>query len=175
LSAQKGLPLLISASERLQAAGASFSLTIIGGGELRTALEAQIRLAGLESIVSLAGVCSTPEMHHRLRGARAMVLPSFAEGLPMTIMEAFALARPVITTAIAGIPELVDSECGWVIQAGCVDSLVEAMQAALRAPAEDLSGKGVVGRERVLRLHNVRSTAAAIVQAIESSVAAAPN
>jgi glycosyltransferase involved in cell wall biosynthesis len=175
LSAQKGLPLLISASERLQAAGASFSLTIIGGGELRTALEAQIRLAGLESIVSLAGVCSTPEMHQRLRGARAMVLPSFAEGLPMTIMEAFALARPVITTAIAGIPELVDSECGWVIQAGCVDSLVEAMNAALMTPAEDLSGKGAVGRKRVLRLHNVRSTAAAIVQAIESSVAAAPN
>jgi len=175
LSAQKGLPLLIGASERLRAAGASFSLTIIGGGELRTDLEAQIRLAGLQSIVSLAGVYSTPEMHHRLRGARAMVLPSFAEGLPMTIMEAFALARPVITTAIAGIPELVDSECGWVIQAGCVDSLVEAMQAALRAPAEDLSGKGVVGRERVLRLHNVKSTAAAIVQAIQSSVAAAPN
>ena len=49
-----------------------------------------------------------------------MVLPSFAEGLPIVIMEAFALGRPVISTYIAGIPELVDREPGWLVPAGDV-------------------------------------------------------
>jgi glycosyltransferase involved in cell wall biosynthesis len=86
----------------------------------------------------------------------------------MTIMEAFALSRPVITTAIAGIPELVDDQCGWVVTAGSVEALVKAMRSALHAPAEELAKKGAVGRERVLRLHSVRSTAADIVRAIEA-------
>ena len=168
LSAQKGLPLLIAACEQLRAAGEQFTVTIIGGGELRASLEQEIERRQLSGVVTLAGICSTPDMHRRLRGARTFVLPSFAEGLPMTIMEAFALSRPVVTTMIAGIPELVDGECGWLVPAGSVEALVEAMKKALHAPADELSRKGAVGRERVLRLHNVRSTAAEIVRAIES-------
>ncbi|WP_341632027.1 glycosyltransferase [Sphingomonas agri] len=168
LSAQKGLPLLIAASERLRDSGETFSVTLVGGGELRETLERDIKDRGLQGIVRLAGVRSTPDMHEDIRAARAFVLPSFAEGLPMTIMEAFALSRPVITTAIAGIPELVDDQCGWVITAGSVEALVEAMRSALHTPAEQLSRKGAVGRERVLRLHSVKSTAAGIVRAIEA-------
>ena len=173
LSAQKGLPLLIAASERLRDAGETFSVTLVGGGELRECLERDIKARGLANIVRLAGVRSTPDMHQHIREARAFVLPSFAEGLPMTIMEAFALSRPVITTAIAGIPELVDKECGWVVTPGSIDALVEAMKSALHAPAEELSRKGAVGRQRVLRLHSVKSTATAIVKAIEARSASA--
>ena len=86
----------------------------------------------------------------------------------MTIMEAFALCRPVITTAIAGIPELVDGQCGWVVTPGSIDALAEAMAAALQESAEVLSRKGRVGRERVLQLHNVKTTAAGILHAIQS-------
>ena len=168
LSAQKGLPLLIAASERLRNAGETFSVTLVGGGELHESLKREIKDRGLQDIVKLAGVRSTPDMHQHIREARAFVLPSFAEGLPMTIMEAFALSRPVITTAIAGIPELVDDQCGWVITAGSVEALVEAMRSALHTPTEQLSEKGAVGRERVLRLHCVKSTAAGIVMAIEA-------
>jgi len=168
LSAQKGLPLLIAASEQLRASGEKFSVTIVGGGELRVELEQEISRRQLEGVVSLAGVCTSAGIHQHLLNSRAFVLPSFAEGLPMTLMEAFALSRPVVTTAIAGIPELVDSECGWLIPAGSLDALVEAMRAALHAPADELSHKGATGRERVLRLHSVRSTAAAIISAIEA-------
>jgi glycosyltransferase involved in cell wall biosynthesis len=168
LSTQKGLPLLIAACERLRDAGEQFALTIIGGGELRESLDQEIERRRLAGVVTLAGICPTPDMHRRLRGARAFVLPSFAEGLPMTIMEAFALSRPVVTTMIAGIPELVDDECGWLIPAGSVEALAEAMKSALHAPAAELSRKGAVGRERVLRQHSVRITAAEIVHAIEA-------
>ena len=75
---------------------------------MKEALQSLIRECGLEDHVTLAGVRSSEEVRDLLLGARAFVLPSFAEGLPVVLMEALAVARPVITTAIAGIPELVD-------------------------------------------------------------------
>jgi glycosyltransferase involved in cell wall biosynthesis len=169
LSAQKGLPLLVSACARLRDNGERFSVTVIGGGELQSEIEREIERHGLLGIVNLAGACSTPEMHEHLTRARAFVLPSFAEGLPMTIMEAFAFARPVVTTAIAGIPELVDEECGWVVPAGSEEAFAEAMKAALHAPSADLTAKGKIGRGRVRELHNGGKNAALIVEAAGQS------
>ena len=153
LSSQKGLPLLVGACQRLRDDGQQFTVTIIGDGELRDALEADIRRRGLEQSVRLVGICSASEIRAHLRRARAFVLPSFAEGLPVVIMEALAQARPVIATAVAGIPELVDGECGWLVPAGSEDALVEAMTDALRCSAEDLAKKGAVGRGRVMEMH----------------------
>jgi glycosyltransferase involved in cell wall biosynthesis len=174
LSGQKGLPLLIAACERLREDGQEFSLTIIGDGEMREQILEDIRRRQLQDVVSLLGVRTSAEIRDHLRRARALVLPSFAEGLPVVIMEALALSRPVITTAIAGIPELVDAQCGWLIPAGSENALVEAMTEALRAPAENLSSKGAVGRERVRRLHDVNRNAAALIEAICSSTAHLP-
>ena len=166
LSRQKGLPLLIAACERLRSAGERFTLTIVGDGELRAELEAEIAGRKLEQQVKLEGIRSSQEIRELLVRARAFVLPSFAEGLPVVLMEALALSRPVVTTAIAGIPELVDSECGWVVPAGSEEALAEAMSKALHAPKEELSAKGAVGRERVLRLHDARRNAEQVVEAI---------
>lgn len=88
-----------------------------------------------------------------------MVLPSFAEGLPVVLMEAMAMGCPVVTTAIAGIPELVDRETGWLIRAGCVDALADAMEAALDTPVPVLRRMGAVGRARVLDMHDPDSNA----------------
>jgi colanic acid/amylovoran biosynthesis glycosyltransferase len=166
LSAQKGLPLLIAACDQLRANGEKFSLTIVGDGELRDALETEIRRRALEKMVTLAGIRSSSEIREYLLGARAFVLPSFAEGLPVVIMEALALSRPVITTAIAGIPELIDSECGWVIPAGSEAALAEAMSKALRARPDELAAKGAIGRERVHRNHNADRNAGLVLDAI---------
>jgi len=166
LSGQKGLPLLIAACERLRQKGARFTVTIIGDGGLRTELEHEIRKRKLEDVVSLVGVRTATEIRERLLGARAFVLPSFAEGLPVVLMEALALSRPVIATSIAGIPELVDNACGWIIPAGSEDALVQAMSEALEASVKDLSAKGRVGRERVRRLHDARKNAEQIIGAI---------
>jgi colanic acid/amylovoran biosynthesis glycosyltransferase len=170
LSAQKGLPLLISACERLRAAGERFSLTIIGDGEMRSELEAEIAARNLADTVTLVGIQTAAEIREHLKRSRAFVLPSFAEGLPVVIMEALALGRPVISTAIAGIPELVDGSCGWLIPAGSEDALVDAMSAALHASAEDLSTTSAVGRERVLKMHDADRNAALLTKALGESV-----
>jgi glycosyltransferase involved in cell wall biosynthesis len=174
LSAQKGLPLLIAACERLHANGERFTLTIVGDGELRGELEAEIRRRQLEEIVMLAGIRSSAEIREHLQCARVFVLPSFAEGLPVVIMEALALSRPVIATAIAGIPELVDDECGWVVPAGSEEALVDAMAAALHAPVEKLAAKGAVGRERVHDRHNAQRNAISLMEAIMARSAETP-
>jgi glycosyltransferase involved in cell wall biosynthesis len=89
------------------------------------------------------------------------VLPSFAEGLPVVIMEAMALRRPVISTFVAGIPELVrPGEDGWLVPAGDVDALQSAIEACLSAPEEVLVRMGEAGRERVLARHSADAEAA---------------
>src|SRR5206468_2017511 len=88
--------------------------------------------------------------------ARALVLPSFAEGLPVVIMEAMALRRPVLSTFVAGIPELVrDGREGWLVPAGDLDALVEAIVVCLRTTPAELARLGAAGRERVLERHDV--------------------
>jgi glycosyltransferase involved in cell wall biosynthesis len=169
LSTAKGLPLLISSCDQLRSRGERFSLTIVGDGELRGELEFDIRKRQLEDIVSLVGGRSSKEVREHLLRARAFVLPSFAEGLPVVIMEALALSLPVIATAVGGIPELVDAECGWLIPAGSEDALIEAMTAALHASHENLAAKGAVGSERVRRMHDARRNAALIGDAIARS------
>lgn len=167
LSAQKGLPLLIAACERLRANGERFSLTIVGDGEMREELGAEVTRCNLGDIVTLAGVQTSEEIRDHLKRCRAFVLPSFAEGLPVVIMEALALGRPVIATAVAGIPELVDGACGWLIPGGSEDALVGAMTAALHTSAEDLSAKGLIGRQRVLEMHDADRNAAVLLERIE--------
>ena len=166
LSAQKGLPLLIAACDRLRAGAEAFTLTIVGDGEMRAELEAEIARRSLDGIVTLAGIRTAEAIREHLGRARAFVLPSFAEGLPVVIMEALALERPVISTAVAGIPELVDDRCGWLIPAGSEDALVDAMGTALHASAKLLSAKGAVGRKRVLAMHDADANAGLLVSAI---------
>lgn len=157
LSAQKGIPLLIEAAARLRDEGKAFELVLVGDGELRSEIEAMIARLNLPEIVRIIGWASSEEVIRHLGEARAMVLPSFAEGLPVVIMEALALERPVVVTAIAGTPELVDAECGWVIPAGSVDALVAAMRAAVDAAPAALATMGKVGRERVAAQHDART------------------
>jgi colanic acid/amylovoran biosynthesis glycosyltransferase len=167
LSAQKGLPLLIAACARLRESGEELIVTIIGEGELRPALEAQIRESGLSDCVRLTGVQSSSEIREHLARARAFVLPSFAEGLPVVLMEALAVSRPVITTAIAGIPELVQPDCGWLVVPGSEHALAEAMREALHARPEKLVIKAKIGRERVRRMHDADCNAGLLIEAVE--------
>lgn len=172
LSAQKGLPLLLEAASELKRRGRSFRLTLVGDGEMRSEVEAIIAARGLEQDVVLAGLADTKAVIAHLRQARAMVLPSFAEGLPVVIMEALALGRPVVVSAIAGTPELVTTDSGWLVPAGSVDGLVDAMENALEAPPEQLAAMGRSGRERVLKNHNAaengRELAALFLQVNQS-------
>jgi glycosyltransferase involved in cell wall biosynthesis len=109
--------------------------------------------------VILHGWATNDEVRRMIAASRALLLPSYAEGLPIVIMEALALGRPAISTTIAGIPELVDSQCGWLVSPGNHDELVEAMRAALSASPDEIARLGGEGRARVERLHDRRRLA----------------
>lgn len=158
LGGEKAQPLIVQAAANLRDQGRQFEVIIIGDGELRRHLEGMIADLRLESYVKLVGWKSGDEVKQELLRSRALLLPSFAEGLPVVIMEAFALARPVITTKIAGISELVvDGENGWLLPSGNLDSIVRAMGEALDTSAEELSAMGARGREAVRAKHNAAS------------------
>ena len=159
LSSQKGLNLLLEAAAEV-ARDHLFSLRIIGDGEMRPQLETQIRTLGLERRVTLTGWRDAESVRREILSARALILPSFAEGLPVVIMEALALGRPVVATCIAGIPELVDEQCGWLVPAGSRPALAEALREALDCHPGRLACMAEIGRERVLRNHNADRNAA---------------
>ena len=152
---QKGQLLLIEAAARLLADGRDFELTLVGDGPSRGAIESLIRHFHLEGRVRLVGWQSNEAVRGLILDCRALVLPSFAEGLPVALMEAMALGRPVITTAIAGIPELVrPGENGWLVTPGSVESLVEAIREALDATDQQVAALGRAGAARVRQYHD---------------------
>jgi len=165
LSEQKGQLVLLEAARRLRDRGRKFSLVMVGDGELRQPIEAFIAEHHLGDSVSITGWASGAEVQKHVEGARAMILPSFAEGLPVVIMEAFALGRPVVSTYIAGIPELVEvGKSGWLVPAGAVDPLVDAMDEVLSTPASRLTEMGLHGRRRVEEAHDIRTSAKALAE-----------
>ncbi len=159
LCEQKGQLLLIEALHRMVRGGVSVELVLVGDGEMRGEIELLIRRYALSDHVRITGWADSDRVREEILSSRAMVLPSFAEGLPVVIMESLALCRPVITTQIAGIPELVHPDCGLLIPAGSVDSLVESMTRFLAMPVTELTAMGEAGAMRVSQAHNVRHEA----------------
>ncbi|HVP73099.1 MAG TPA: glycosyltransferase family 4 protein [Phycisphaerales bacterium] len=154
LSAQKGQLLLIEAMRRLRDEGIDAKLIVAGDGEMRSEIERAIAQARLTDHVMITGWVDEAAVREHLLNARALVQPSFAEGLPVVMMEALAMQRPVIATMIAGVPELVrHGENGWLIAAGSVEELVTAMRAALESPVEQLNRMGAAGARRVRERH----------------------
>ena len=133
-------------------------------------IEALIKQYGLSSRVQITGWISSDEVRQRILDARALVLPSFAEGLPVVIMEAMALRRPVISTYVAGIPELVhDGEHGWLVPAGDVDALVQAIQQCLKSSHTRLQTIGEAAHGRVIQRHHVSTEAAKLASYLEAA------
>lgn len=171
LSEQKGQLTLVDAAALLRDAGVGVDIVLAGEGPMRAEIEEAIAAHGLSGQVRITGWLDNASVRDELRAARALVLPSFAEGLPVALMEAMALGRPVITTSIAGIPELVDSTCGWVVPAGSVEGLAQAMIELINTPIEQLEAMGRAGRARVLVNHDVQISAASLRDLIEPAVA----
>ena len=161
LTETKGITLLVHAARRLSLSGANFELVLVGDGPLRSEIEALIRHYELSGRVSVTGWVDAARVREEILCARALVLPSFAEGLPVVIMEAMALNRPAIATYIAGIPELVSNGVtGWLVPAGDVTALARAMRDVLEAGPADLAAMGAKGKERVLERHDIAAEAA---------------
>lgn len=151
----KGPLLLLQALHQVRARGVDCSLTMVGDGTMRAALEQAIQDLGLAGSVTLTGALNHDQALDRVAAADIFILASFAEGIPVALMEAMAIGIPCISTFIAGIPELIRTEeCGLLVPAGSVDALRDAI---LRL-AEDSALRGRIaeaGRRQVLREYHL--------------------
>ncbi|GAB5405592.1 MAG: glycosyltransferase [Aureliella sp.] len=154
LCEQKGQLLLLDAMRELLNRGVEARLTLAGDGDMRTVIEARMQELELTDTVTITGWLSGDEVKSSLLQSSVMILPSFAEGLPVVIMEALALERPVISTYVAGIPELVEEgQSGWLVPAGSTELLADSMQNALATPMEQLQAMGKAGKAAVAERH----------------------
>lgn len=145
---------------------------LIGDGEDRALIEAEIARHGVQQHVHILGWADAPGVRSAISRASALLLPSYAEGLPIVLMEAFALGRPVLTTTIAGIPELVDAECGWIFPSGSVEAIADALRSALRASPEAMVALGQEGRRRIEARHDAANSARQLQHAMAATVPA---
>lgn len=168
---QKGQLLLVLAAAELASQGLDFELVLVGDGEMRRQVEELAARSGLNGRLRITGWADQKAVIKHIRSSRVLVLPSFAEGLPVVLMEAMALGRPVISTYVAGIPELVEPAVnGWLVPAGSVEELAAAMREALSAPEERLDAMGRAGRAKVLEQHDARKEAAKLAELFRQAV-----
>jgi glycosyltransferase involved in cell wall biosynthesis len=173
LAEQKGQLLLLEALGRLAAEGVAFEMMLAGDGPMRGLIEQRVKRLGLDGKVRITGWLSNDAVRQEVVSARALVLASFAEGLPVVLMEALALGRPVVTTYIAGIPELVEGGVnGWLVSAGSADALAGALREVLWAPRERLEQMGKAGAARVAALHDAGREAAKLAELFRAAAPA---
>ena len=127
----------------------------------------------MQGHVRITGWLSGTQVRDEIVAAKALLLPSFAEGLPVVVMEAMALARLVLTTYVAGIPELVlPGENGWLFPAGDVDAIAHAIETCLATPDDALARMGAAARVRVLERHDANTEAAKLLAEFSALAAA---
>jgi glycosyltransferase involved in cell wall biosynthesis len=155
LSEQKGQLVLIEAFADAVSRGFSGRLMLVGDGPLRSQIEARIRELGLSERVHITGWADSSLVQRSLLDARILVLSSFAEGLPVVIMEAMALQRPTLCTTIMGIPELVlPGENGWLAVTSDSKSLADRMIEADKTPLARLREMGANAQKKVREDHS---------------------
>jgi colanic acid/amylovoran biosynthesis glycosyltransferase len=148
-----------------------FELVLVGDGEHREAIERLIDEHNLVGKVKVTGWASAHRVKEEILGARALILPSFAEGLPVVLMEAMILGRPVLSTYIAGIPELViHGKTGWLFPAGSKEDMLFAIRSCLDASKESLMEMAGYARARALERHNQEQQAEKLSQLLKPVV-----
>jgi glycosyltransferase involved in cell wall biosynthesis len=172
LVADKGAEILLEAVAAVRARGLEVELTLVGDGPLRERLDARAARDDLRGAVKLTGPLGVDRVQRLYREHDAFCLPSFAEGVPVVLMEAMAAGRPVVTTRIMGIPELVeDGVSGFLVAPGRVAPVADAL-AALAADPGRREAMGSAGREAVRRGFLVADSARQLERHFAAAVAA---
>ena len=175
LSKEKGQLLLVEAAARLRADGVPVEITLVGDGPMRAEVEQLIARHGLGAQVHLAGWLDSQGIEGVLRQARALVVPSLSEGLPVVIMEAMAHRRPVIAPYLSGIPELVvHGETGWLYPASDVAALAHAIRRCLGTEPDALAAMGERAHRSVWDAHDADVEAGKLLALMTAATPAAP-
>ncbi|MCE9533700.1 MAG: glycosyltransferase family 4 protein [Planctomycetes bacterium] len=161
LTEQKGHLMLVRALGMVAKAGQEFEMVFVGDGPLREAIDNEIVKNGIAGKVRIMGWQSNEKVREHLQSSRAMIMPSFAENLPVAMMEALAMGRPVLGTYIAGVPELIEHRVnGWLVPAGNIEAISDAIIRILSMPTDVLTKMGRSGCDRVRRMHDANQEAA---------------
>ncbi|HEX7831115.1 MAG TPA: glycosyltransferase family 4 protein [Thermoanaerobaculia bacterium] len=173
----KGLPVLIEACRILRDAGVAFRCDVVGHGPMHDELVAMIRERGLDGVVNLIGPRGQDEVATMMRECALFVLPSIIaadgqmEGIPVALMEAMASGRAVVSTSIAGIPELVENGVsGLLVPPGDAESLARAMRTLLDDP-QRARQMGRRGQEKVRDEFSLRTCVTQLLARLDREAA----
>jgi len=163
--------LLLEAFARVLASEPQAHLLLVGRGVLRPHLERQTDALGLRERVHLLGMrFDVPDI---LNAAEVFVLSSDWEGNPLSVMEAMAAGKPVISTAVGGVPELVeDQRCGLLVPPRDAKALTRAMQYMLENP-ESRSSMGEASARRAIEHFDLRTMTKAYEDLYRTTIAKA--
>ena len=156
LTPAKGQHLLIDVVERLAKEGRSLRLRLVGNGPDETALREHAARCAFPECVVFEGAVNQDRIRAFYAAADGFCLPSFAEGLPVVLMEAMAMEIPCVTTHIAGIPELIrDGVDGLLVPPSDLDALSAGLARLMDDPGlRERLGKS--GRARVVEHYDLR-------------------
>ncbi len=171
----KGHRYLIEACRLLRCRGVDFECHLVGDGPLRRRVEGQVAQNGLRDRIHVHGAKPRPEVVRMLCEADTVALASVPtqsgkrEGIPVVLMEAMASGLPVVSSAISGIPELVESgQSGFLVPPGNAPALADALEELGRDP-QLRRQMGQAGRQKVLREFNLRSNAEKLLKLMVAS------
>lgn len=155
LATVKGLPILFESLAALKPSHPDILLTVVGDGPDRSKLEHMTTQLGLDENVKFVGYQSQADVRKHMQQTHVFVLPSFAEGVPVSLMEAMAAGIPVVTTQIAGVSELVEEGIsGYLVPPGDVISLTDRIKTLL-IDNQLRARLGAAGRAKVEKDFNI--------------------
>lgn len=160
----KAVAVLIEATVLLARAGWNIRLHVVGDGPEREALQRQAALAGIEDRIVFEGWLDQDAIRQLYQKVDLFAMASFAEGIPVVLMEAMAMEIPCVATYVGGIPELIRSgESGMLATASDSAALGEAISALLK-DSEFRKKVGRAGRQRILTDYDLTRNGAALVR-----------
>jgi len=156
---EKGHAVLLRAVAMLVERGRQITVTFAGEGPSRPSLERLADKHGIASRITFLGAVGQDDIHTLYSTASIFCLPSFAEGIPIVLMEAMAMGVPVVSSRITGIPELIDDgRTGLLVAPGRADEVTDALERLLDDPSlrRELGSRA---RELVIKEFNAASSA----------------
>jgi glycosyltransferase involved in cell wall biosynthesis len=171
IASVKGIRVLLDAFEALRATQPEATLALVGDGPERTAVEAEIVRRGWSGVVEVLGYMPPNKVAEELSRSDVLALPSFAEGLPVVLMEALASGIPAVATRIAAVGELVeDGVSGLTVAPGDAAGLTSALERLLADPGLR-AVMGAEGRQKVAAEFDVRHEAAWLARLLRGAAA----
>ena len=170
LAEQKGHHVLLAAVDELRRAGLEFHLRLVGDGPLRPSLEAAVRARRLGAHVSFEGACSEQRVRTLYDAADMFVLTSFAEGMPVSLMEAMAMGIPCVATHVGGTAELIRDGIDGVLVPPADPSAVAQALARLAGNEGLRRHFGAAGRRRVLETYEFGACVDQLVRVFRARV-----